>query len=488
MGIMEAFADRVLWKYVNSLYRKPNSRVRNRFLRDYRNASEESRNNRNIQTYYALTSFAKHNDADAIREIFRIGYPGRQDPNEVWTEVSLSGIAVENKSYEALQALADCGVDVCWYGGVSQRLNWAFVIAEKDVRMCRIIATAKNRYITDEAASFILEYCHDLVPELVKRANQTDLVIWRRVLDAIGDTQVIASLYNECELKTISPNDRVATLISILRYEDAAAQVQQDSSAFDAASLWNCVFSDSISDRYTYDFFYSDEVHRARSKLINTLFDNNLRPNEEIVKNLIWSTKEWWPQNETSYKNYLTTVTDLLARSVHSYDQALQEAMWWTRDTKLINHLILNGPSTLCTDGLGHMLVDHSLRGYWPEVISCPLGRVIRFNLWRNFCKEHDSCIHDVINILRCAHDRGVLNINEQQAENGETALHTLCKEAFPQALWMPCVQELITTLVEVGADLSIKDNCNKTVYDYAVVQRAPKMVLRMLCPDCRGR
>lgn len=486
--VLRLIAENSLRKCVSSLAKKPNVFIRNRFLRYYRKASEESRNEHNAETYTALKAFAKHNDAEAIREIYRVGYPGLRDADEVWTEVSLSGIAVENKNYEALQALADCGVDVSWYGGVSERFNWAFVIAEKDVRMCRIIATAKNRLITDEAASFILEYCHDMVPELVKRTKKTDQVIWHRVLAATDEAEALATLQLDSVEKKITLNDQIATLIDVLRYEEAAELVVQNAKDIDSKRLWCCIFSECMSDSYTHDYFYSDEVNQARNNLITTLFSHNLLPNDEIVKNLFRSVSWWWPQNECSYRNYLRTVTDLLDRGVHSYDKALQEAMWWTRDIKLVNHIIVNSPSSLRADGLVHMLVNFSLNGYWPKIISRPLGRIVRFDLWRRFCQEHNSYVSDVINVLKYAHKRGFLRIDERDVKTAETALHTLCKEAFPQALWMPCVQELITTLVEMGADLSIKDNCNKTAYDYAVAQRAPKKVLRMLCADCRER
>lgn len=474
----------LLWKHINRLYRKPNALIRNRFLREYRNASEESRNKRNAETYYVLKAFAKHNDAEAIRGIYSVGYPGRRDADEVWTETSLAGIAVENRSYEALQVMADCGVEVGWYGGVAERLNWAFVIANKDVRMCQILATAKNRLITDEAASFILEHCHDMVEELVKRTNKSDQIIWHRVLVATGETEILKTLHLVSAEKEISLDDRIGTLIDVLRFEEAEELIVQNAKTINAEKLWCHIFPECMSDSYTHDYFYSDEVNLARNKLITTLLNNNLLPNEEIVKNLFRSVYWWWPQNENSYKNYLRAVTDLLALGIHPYDKAIQEAMWWTHDIELVKRIVINSPVSLRTDGLAHMLVDASLTGYWPEVISRPLGRIIRFDLWRGFCKEHNSYISNVIDVLRCAHERDVLRINELDVKNGETALHTLCREAFPQALWMPCIQELITTLVEVGADLSIKDNCNKTAYDYATGQRAPKSILRMLYPD----
>lgn len=190
---MRGFVDKVLWKHVNSLFRKPNTRIRNRFLHDYRNASEAARHNRNADTYYALKAFAKHNDAEAIREIYRVGYPGLRDADDVWTETSLAGVAAESQNYEALQALADCGVDVSWYGGLQDQYNWMFVIANKDVRMCRIVATAKNRIITKEAAAFIVEFCPDLVPELLCRADGYEKNIWRIILGAIGSDKLVVN-------------------------------------------------------------------------------------------------------------------------------------------------------------------------------------------------------------------------------------------------------------------------------------------------------
>jgi len=202
------------------------------------------------------------------------------------------------------------------------------------------------------------------------------------------------------------------------------------------------------------------------------------------MQNIIASSNKWWPRNDLSYNNFLQTVTDLLDRGVYSYDQALQDAKWWPPDHALIDHLVLCGPKNMSTGGLSLALVDASLSGCWPKIIASPIGRLIRLDLWRAFRKEHNLYFHDVISILRHAYDRGILDVNEQNVTADETAFHILVKGAFPQALWMPCVQELIATLIEMGADLSIKDDRNKTVYDYAVEKGAPDKILRLLAPS----
>lgn len=480
-NVINRIAERLLQRGANKLSRKYNVRIRNRFLRNYRDASDTTRSKFNAATYNVLLALAKHNDADAIREIYRIGYPGCWHADDLWVDPSLAGVAAENCNYEALQALADNGIDVSWYGGFLDQYNWMFVIERKDIRMCRIIATAKKRTITVEAAAFILEHCYDLMPELVKQAASHEQYVWNRVINAVGTKEAIALLKDTNKLADVSFQNRVETLVSILHYENALMLVQQQPHLVDATSLWPCIFPDSTPDCYTHNFFYSDEMNEERSKLIDFLFRINLLPDHAVVHSIVESAKKWQYRNERFYNNYLQMITNLLNRGVSSYNQTLQDATWFPPNLSLINHLISNGPSDMRTAGLGRALVDSSLSGYWPKVIAHPLGRIVRFDLWRGFCNEHNSYINDVINILKHAHARGVLDVNNQNKEADETALHILCKEAFPQALKMPCVQELLVTLIAVGADVSIRDKHNKTAYDYAAEKHAPKVLLRLL-------
>lgn len=477
---MRRIIDKVLWLKVDRLFKKPNTRVRNRFLRDYRNASAESRNMRNAETYYALKAFAKHNDAEAIREIYRVGYPGLRDVDDVWTETSLAGVAAENQNYEALQVLAESGVDVSWYGGFQDQYNWMFVIANKDIRMCRIIATAKNRMITEEAAAFIAEFCPDLVPELVYRAEGYEQNVWRIILSAIGSNKLVM---DEHDSKMVSFQARVETLVWVLRYDDALVLIKENPLAINAVDLWRYIFPEAMSDSYSHDYFYSDAVNEARYRLISALLDNKLYPDGKVIENLIYSARTWWPRNKRSQENYLSTLTDMLNRCQPVYEQALLDAMWWTHDINLTKHLLLNGPSNMRTDGLVHMMADFSLVGDWPKVIACPLGRAFRYDLWKRFLKEHDSYINDVIDVMKCTHGFGNLAINEQNKEHGMTALHALCKEALPQALHMPCVKKLMVAMIELGADVNIADAYGKRAYDYANAKKAPKSVLKLLRP-----
>lgn len=53
-------------------------------------------------------------------------------------------------------------------------------------------------------------------------------------------------------------------------------QVQQQPHLVDATNLWHCIFPESTPDCYTLNFFYSDEMNEARSKLIDFLFRINL--------------------------------------------------------------------------------------------------------------------------------------------------------------------------------------------------------------------
>lgn len=467
----------LLWKHINRLSRKPNALIRNRFLREYRNASDESRNKRNAETYYVLKAFAEHNDAEAIKEIYRIGYPGLRDADDIWTEASLPGIAAENQNYEALQALADSGVDVSWYGGYLDKFNWMFVIANKDIRMCRIIATAKNRMITEEAAAFIAEFCPELVPELVHRADGYEKDVWCSILGLIDKRLVI----NESESKVFSLQDRVETLALILRYDEVLDNAKENLQAINAMEVWRCIFPEVMSDSYSHDYFYSDAVNEPRNRLIKFLLDNNLFPDSKVVENMIYSSRRWWPRENSSQKNYLSTLTDLLNWCSPIYARALLDALWWTHDITLTKHLLLNGPSNMRSNGLLHLMVDFSLYGDWPKVITTPLGRAIRHDLWQRFSEEHDSYINEVIDVMKYLHRVGNLSINEQNEEHKMTALHLLFREALPQSLHMLCIKKLLVTMIELGADVNIIDNYGKTAYDYATAKKAPKSVLKLL-------
>lgn len=480
-NVINRIAERLLQRGANKLSQKYNVRIRNRFLRDYQKASDATRHKYNAEIYNVLLALAKYNDADAIREIYCIGYPGCWDADDLWVDPSLAGVAAENSNYEALQALADNGIDVSWYGGFLNQFNWMYVIERNDIRMCRIIATAKERIITEEAAAFILEHCYDLVPELVKQATSREWQMWNRVINAIGQKEAIALLKDSNKWEDVSLRVCVETLVSVLHYENALMLVQQQPHLVDATSLWPCIFPGSTPDCYTHNFFYSDEMNEARSKLIDFLFSINLLPDHAVVHGIIESAKKWRYRNERSYNNYLRTVVSLLDRGVSSYAQAIQDAIWFPPQLSLTHHLVSKAPSGTSASGLGYVLVDSSLSGYWPKVIAHPLGRFVRFDLWRRFCNEHDAYVNDVIDILKQAHSCGVLDINEQNTNRGETALHVLCKGAFPQALKMPCVQELLVALIAVGADVSIRDKHNKTAYDYAAEKHAPKAFLRLL-------
>lgn len=472
------FACQLLRKGVKRLLATPNAWIRNRFLHDYQNASAEKRNRWNAETYYVLKSLASHNDAAAIRKIYDVGYPGLQDADGIWTEASLSGVAAENQNYDALQALADCGVDVSWYGGFLDKYNWMFVIENKDIRMCRIIATAKNKMITEEAAAFIVEFCPDLVPELVRSASNYEKNVWCRVLDVLDNDKAATEEYPH---KIYSPQDRIETLVSVLHYDDAIALLKKHSYTIDAPRLWECIFPEVMSDCYSHDYFYSDTLNRARYRLINALLDNNLHPNGKVVENLIYSARRWCPRNGIPHKNFMSTLTDMLNQVFPFYDQALLDVIWWTNNIKLVNHLVLSGPPNMDTDNLLRLMIESSLIGDWPTVIARPIGRIIRYDLWQRFRTEHESYIIDVIDVMKCLHGLGNLAINKQSAKTGMTVLHVLCEGALPQALWMSCVQDLIVALINLGADVTIKDYSQKTAYDYALEKRAPKAVLHLL-------
>ena len=147
-----------------------------------------------------------------------------------------------------------------------------------------------------------------------------------------------------------------------------------------------------------------------------------------------------------------------------------------------LDYLIESGPEDLATTGLGHKLVDTALLGNWPTILGNPIGRLLRHDLYAAFRKEHAPCFEKVNDIFKHAQKRGMLDINEQNAK-GETPLLLLCKEAFLQGLRIPCVKELVSKLIAMGADIRIVDNAGKTAYDYAKEKKAPRAILNLLRP-----
>ena len=479
----QSFADKLLLFCASRLYQYPFKPIRDRFLSDYRRASESTRNKWNTETYLALCAFVRHNDAAAIREIYELGYPGYYYADEEWTEPTLAGMAAENKNYEALQALADSGEDVSWYGSMASQYTWKFVIENNDTKMCELIAKARNRVITDIAAAFILENCRELVPDLVENANEEELLVWYRVADALSDQETVTL----CEAQGVSgeleENDRLATLAEVLKYADIANTINESVVAPDELYIWYPIFyvEGRAPECYSYDFFYSDELDKSRRALMDVLFKNNIRPPKQIVPHIIQSVH--WRLSEDSFlRNSASTVIYLLEHGVYSYDSAMQDAIL-NRAFTVIRHLIDSGPRNMNTNGLGYVLADHTQFGSWPKILAHPLGRLLRFDLFSSFRKEHDPYFEQVAEILMHAHERGMLDINEKHPRNGETALLHLCKVIPPQGLRMPCMKKLISVMIDIGADPSIPDNTGKTAYDYAREKRASPAILNLLRP-----
>lgn len=474
--------DKLLFFLANRLYQHPCKIVRDRFLKDYRCASENARNKWNTETYFALRAFAKHNDAVAIREIYQIGYPGFYYQDEEWTEPTFAGIAAENRNYEALQALADSGEDVSWYGSITDQYTWKFVIENNDAKMCAILAKAKCRVITDIAAAFILEHCHELVPDLVKNAKKEELCVWHRVADALSDQEIVTLCKNQCGPGELKENDHLETLTETLKYTDVANIINKSGVVPDASCIWNTIFDvdGRAPECYSYDFFYSNELTKSRRTLMDVLFKKNIRPQSQIVTSIIRSDN-WRLSGDSVLRNSASAVIYLLEHGVYSYDGAMQDAIR-NRALTVIQHLIDSGSGNMNTGGLCYMLADHTQFGFWPKILAHPLGRLLRFDLLSSFRKEHDPCFEKVTEILMHAHKRGMLDINEKHPRSGETALLHLCKDAFPQGLRMPCMKKLISVMIDIGADPSIPDNTGKTAYDYAKEKRASPAILNLLC------
>lgn len=275
---------------------------------------------------------------------------------------------------------------------------------------------------------------------------------------------------------------QIEALVENLRYFDAAIKIEEAGTDFESTCIWEAIFPEySCDPECITDYFYSDEFSASRMMLMNMLLERTIYPESDVVKSIIRSASCLRICTEKAWGNYLSTLAILLKSGAYSYDAALRDAIWY-QCLEVVDYLIESGPEDLATTGLGHKLVDTALLGNWPTILGNPIGRLLRHDLYAAFRKEHAPCFEKVNDIFKHAQKRGMLDINEQNAK-GETPLLLLCKEAFPQGLRIPCVKELVSKLIAMGADIRIVDNAGKTAYDYAKEKKAPRAILNLLRP-----
>ncbi len=85
-----------------------------------------------------------------------------------------------------------------------------------------------------------------------------------------------------------------------------------------------------------------------------------------------------------------------------------------------------------------------------------------------SFTPLHIAVIHQNLELIQYLLDEGKYDINDKD-EDGQTCMFSLVPVEFPDTYDRTWKKESFNLLLRYGADVNIKDNDGKTVYDYAV-------------------